>query len=170
MKDNQGYKLIQSIQLRHSSWMEEGTNRSFIIEFHPDFNKLSLLIHFKHLSILKLIFYYRKKSAKNRKNKKQYPQHKMRLSLDNTLELLTYLSTKSYEANWFEIRFKNGWVIKNDLLDGLEFITNDSNERDSLLEKFILISGQGPIDISSLEINEKYILGLDGSLTLKPLF
>lgn len=170
MKDNQGYKLIQSIQLRHSSWMEEGTHRSFIIEFHPNFDKLSLLIHFKHLSILKLIFHYRKKSAENRKNKKQHPQHKMRLSFDNTLELLTYLSIKSYEANWFEIRFKNGWVIKNDLLYGLEFITNDSNERDSLLEKFILISGQGPIDISSLEINEKYILGLDGSLTLKPLF
>ena len=122
MKDNQEYILIKSIQLRHSPWISEidnpsqlqdrGIHRSFIIQFNDSIDRISMLIHFKHLSILKLTLYYRKRSAENRKNKKQYPQQKMRLSFDNTLELLTYLSSKNYKADWFEIRFKNGKQVK----------------------------------------------------------
>jgi len=129
-----------------------------------------MLIHFKHLSILKLTLYYRKKSAENRKNKKQYPQHKMNLPFENTLELLTYLSSKNYKVDWIEIRFKNGWAIKNAFLDELEFITNNTLERNLLLEKFVSLSGQGPIDIDSLEINQTYTLHTDGRVQVKPFF
>ncbi|MDB9881837.1 hypothetical protein OAD66_01740, partial [Bacteroidia bacterium] len=114
MKDSQEYILIRSLELRHSPWISEmdnpnqlqdrGIHRSFIIQFNDSIDRISMLIYFKHLSILKLTLYYRKKSAENRKNKKQYPQQKMRLSFDNTLELLTYLSSKNYKADWFEIR------------------------------------------------------------------
>ena len=39
-----------------------------------------------------------------------------------------------------------------------------------LFEKIITISGQGPIDINTLEINEDYILRTNGEVRLKPLF
>ena len=94
----------------------------------------------------------------------------MNLSFENTLELLTYLSSKNYKVDWIEIRFKNGWAIKDHFLNELEFITNNTQERNLLLEKFISISGQGPIDINSLEINETYTLQTKGSVKLKPLF
>jgi hypothetical protein len=180
MKDSQEYILIKSIQLRHSPWISEMDNpnqlqdrnihRSFIIQFNYNFDRISMLIHFKHLSILKLTLYYRKKSAENRKNKKQHPQHKMNLPFENTLELLTYLSSKNYKVDWIEIRFKNGWAIKNAFLDELEFITNNTLERNLLLEKFVSLSGQGPIDIDSLEINQTYTLHTDGRVQVKPFF
>ena len=180
MKDNQEYILLKSIELRHSPWISEIDNpnqlqggsihRSFIIEFNDNIDRVAMLIHFKELNILEMELYYRKKSAYNRKHRKVYPQHKMRLSFSNTLKLLTYLSSKNYKADWFEVRFKNGWVIQHSLINGLEFITNNTQERNLLLEKFISLSGQGPIDINSLEINETYSLCTDGEVKLKPLF
>ena len=150
--------------------LQECTHRSFAIEFNNNIDRISMLIHFKHLSIHNLILHYRKKSARNRKTQKVYPQHKMNLSFENTLELLTYLSSKNYKVDWIEIRFKNGWAIKNDFLNELEFITNNTQERNLLFEKLISLSGQGPIDINSLEINETYSLCTDGEVKLKPLF
>mgnify|MGYP006061748135 CR=1 FL=1 len=179
MKDSQDYILFKTIGLRHSPWIEdmddpnklqEGTHRSFTIKFNNNFDRISILIHFKHLSIHSLKLHYRKKSARNRKSKKVYPQHKMNLSFENTLELLTYLSSKNYKVDWIEIRFKNGWAIKNDFLNGLELITNNTQERNLLFEKLISLSGQGPFDINSLEINETYTLFTDGEVKLKPLF
>ena len=180
MKDSQEYILIRSLELRHSPWISEmdnpsqlqdrGIHRSFIIQFNDSIDRISMLIHFKHLSIHNLTLHYRKKSARNRKTQKVYPQHKMRLSFDNTIELLTYLSSKNYKADWFEIRFKNGGVIQHSFINGLEFITNNTQERNLLFEKLISLSGQGPIDIDSLEINQTYTLHTDGRVQLKPLF
>ena len=178
MKDSQEYILFKTIALRYSPWIEdmentnqlqEVTHRSFVIEFNNNIDRISMLIHFKHLSIHNLILHYRKKSARNRKTKKVYPQHKMNLSFQNTLELLTYLSSKNYEVDWIEIRFKNGWAIKNAFLDELEFITNNTQERNLLFEKLISLSGQDPIDINSLEINETYTLFTDGRVMKKPM-
>ena len=179
MKDSQEYILFKTIELRYSPWIEDmddpnklekGTHRSFIIKFNNDFDIISMLIHFKHLSIHNLKLHYRKKSARNRKTKKVYPQHKMNLSFENTLELITYLSSKNYKVDCIEIRFKNGWAIKNGLINELDFITNNTIERNSLLEKLIFISGQGPIDINELEINETYSLCTDGEAKLTPPF
>ena len=180
MKDSQEYILLRSIELRHSPWISEIDNpnqlqggnihRSFIIEFNDNIDRVAMLIHFKELNILKMELYYRKKGAENRKKKKQYPQHKMRLSFDNTLELLTYLSSKNYKADWFELRFKNGWVIQHSFINGLEFITNNTQERNLLFERLVSLSGQGPIEIDSLEINQIYTLHTDGRVKVKPLF
>lgn len=179
MKDNQEYILFKTIGLRYSSCigdmddpnkLQESAHRSFVIEFNNNFDRTSILIHFKHLSIHNLTLHYHKKSASNKKTKKVYPQHKMNLSFENTLELLTYLSSKNYHVDWIEIRFKNGWAIKDAMLNDLEFITNNTQERDLLFEKLISISGQGPIDINSLELNETYSLCTDGEVKLNPLF
>lgn len=177
MKDSQEYLLFKTIELRHSpciedlnepNHLEEGTCRSFTIKFNIDFDRISILIHFKHLRINNLTLHYRRKSAKNRKLKKVYPQHKMKLFHDNTLDLLTYLSKKNYTIDWFEIRFKNGWVIQDSFLNSLEFITNNTEERNQLFDKLISLSGQGPIDINSLEINETYSLLTNGQVKIKP--
>ena len=179
MKNSQEYILFKTIELRYSPWIEDmddhnklekGTHRSFTIKFNDDFDRISMLIHFKNLSIRNLILHYRKKSARNRKTKKVYPQHKMNLSFENTLELITYLSSKNYKVDCIEIRFKNGWAIKNGLINELDFITNNTIERNSLLEKLIFISGQGPIDINELEINKTYSLCTDGEAKLTPPF
>jgi len=172
--------LFKSIELRHSPWISEMDNpnklqngnihRSFIIQFNDNIDRVAMLIHFKELNILEMELCYRKKSAENRKKKKQYPQHKMRLSFNNTLELLTYLSHKNYKADWFELRFKNGWVIQHSFLNGLEFITNNTQERNLLFERLVSLSGQGPIDIDSLEINQTYTLHTDGRVQVKPFF
>ena len=179
MKESQQYILFKTIELRYSPWivdiddlnkLEKGTNRSFTIKFNNDFDRISMLIHFKHLSIHKLILNYRKKSARNRKTKKVYPQHKMNLSFENTLELLTYLSSKNYKVDCIEIRFKNGCAIQDKFLNSLEFITNNTQERNLLFDKLLSLSGQGPIDINLLEINETYSLCTNGVVKLKPLF
>ena len=98
MKDNQEYILIKSIQLRHSPWVSEignpnklqdgSVHRSFIIQFNDSIDRISMLIHFKELNILEMELYYRKISARNKKHRKAYPQHKMRLSFNNTLECI----------------------------------------------------------------------------------
>lgn len=177
MKDSQEYILFRSIELRYSSWigefddlnqLQEGTNRSFNIIFNNKLDRIFFLIHFKHLSIYGMDLYYRKRSVSNKK--KTNPQSKMKLSFNNTLELLTYLSSKNYKIDYFEIRFTNGWAIQQHLLNGLEFITNNKTERNSLLEKLIAISGQGPIDIDSLEINQTYTLCTNGTVMHKPIF
>ena len=179
MKDSQQYVLIETVQLRYvslemnhshfciidnDSAIENDAHRSFQVEFNPCYNDLAILIHFKHLQISDLQLYYRKKN-----NKKANPQRKMRLHFNTTLELLTYLSSKSYKIDCLEITFKNGWAIKAMFL-GVQFITNTVKERNQLFEKIITISGQGPIDINTLEINEDYILRTNGEVRLKPLF
>ena len=184
MKDSQQYLLIESLTLRYVPLEMEGSfmsvtknlsvidneaNRSFEIKFNPFYHGLLVLIHFKHLQISDLQLYYRKKILKKKTTKKVNPQRKMRLHFNTTLELLTYFSSKSYSLDWFEISFNNGWVIHYNIL-GIHFITNNFKERNQLFEKLINISGQGPIDINTLETNETYVLMSNGEVKLKPLF
>ena len=184
MKDSQKYVLIETVTLRYvplemshsqmciidnDSGIENEAHRSFQVKFNPRYSDLAILIHFKHLQISDLLLYYRKKKLRNKNNKKVNLQRKMRLHFNTTLELLTYLSSKSYKIDWLEITFKNGWAIEAKFF-GVHFITNNVKERNQLFEKLITISGQGPIDINSLEINETYSLCTDGEVKLKPLF
>ena len=79
MKDSQEYILIRSLELRHSPWISEmdnpnqlqdrGIHRSFIIQFNDSFDRISMLIHLKHLSILKLTFITEKRVLKTEKIK-----------------------------------------------------------------------------------------------------
>lgn len=178
MKDSKEYILITSIELRYAPWIEdeesnklqEGKYRSFNLIFNSNIDRISMLIHLKHLKIYKMRLFYRQKSAKNRKIKKVYPQHQMKLFFSNTLKLLSYLSSKNYKIDDFEIRFTNGWVVKNHWLNGLEIITNNTIERNLLLETLISVAGQGPIDVNSLQINKTYLLSTSGEIKLKPIF
>ncbi len=178
MNDKQEYILIKSIELRHYPWinkivepniLENKKHRAFNLVFNSYIDRVSMLIHFKELKILEMELYYKKKSAENRKKRKAYPQHKMRVTFNNTLELLTYLSKKNYKVDWFNIKFTNGWSIKDYLINGSEFITNNPIERNVLIEKLITISGQRTVDIDKLEINQTYTFHTDGTVELTPL-
>ena len=117
---------------------------------------LWLLLHFKDLEIRnKTIYYQVDNGIRQRKNTK-HPIRKMRKPLKNTAELIEYLRDKPYRLIKLELEFTNGWVIKQLSYIELRFYTNSTKERDKLINRLLNIAGQGPIDVSQLEINYSY--------------
>ena len=117
---------------------------------------LWLLLHFKDLEIKnKTIYYQVDNGIRQRKNTK-HPIRKMHKPLKNTAELIKYLSDKPYNIIKLELEFTNGWKIKQRPCIELGFYTNSTQERDDLINKLLNIAGQGPIDVSQLEINFSY--------------
>ena len=125
---------------------------------------LWLLLHFKDLEIKnKLIYYQVDNGVRQRKNTK-HPIRKMRKSHKNTAQLIRYLSNKSYRLRKLELDFTNGWTIKQFPYVELRVYTNSTKERDRLINKLLNIAGQGPIDISKLEINFPYYFESEAEL------
>lgn len=117
---------------------------------------LWILLHFKDLEIKnKTIYYQVDNGIRQRKNTK-HPIRKMRKPLENTAELIEYLSDKPYNIIKLELEFTNGWKIKQWPYIELGFYTNSTEERDDLINKLLNIAGQGPIDISQLDFNFSY--------------
>lgn len=125
---------------------------------------LWLLLHFKDLEIKnKLIYYQVDNGVRQRKNTK-HPIRKMRKSHKNTAQLIRYLSNKAYRLRKLELDFTNGWTIKQFPYVELRIYTNSTKERDRLINKLLNIAGQGPIDISKLEINFPYYFETEAEL------
>lgn len=125
---------------------------------------LWLLLHFKDLEIKnKLIYYQVDNGVRQRKNTK-HPIRKMRKSHKNTAQLIRYLSNKSYRLRKLELDFTNGWTIKQFPYVELRVYTNSTKERDRLINKLLNIAGQGPIDVSKLEINFPYYFESEAEL------
>ena len=125
---------------------------------------LWLLLHFKDLEIKnKLIYYQVDNGIRQRKNTK-HPIRKMRKSHKNTAQLIKYLSNKAYRLRKLELEFTNGWAIKQFPYVELRIYTNSTKERDRLINKLLNIAGQGPIDISKLEINFPYYFESEAEL------
>ena len=125
---------------------------------------LWLLLHFKDLEIKnKLIYYQVDNGIRQRKNTK-HPIRKMRKSHKNTAQLIKYLSNKAYRLRKLELEFTNGWEIKQFPYVELRIYTNSTKERDGLINKLLNIAGQGPIDVSKLEINFPYYFKSDSEL------
>ena len=140
--------LINSIELYSN-------HKSFSLGIDTTRN-LWLLLHFKDLEIKdKTIYYQVDNGIRQRKNTK-HPIRKMRKSLENTAELIEYLSDKPYNIIKLELEFTNGWKIKQRPCIELGFYTNSTQERDDLINKLLNIAGQGPIDVSQLEFNFSY--------------
>ena len=117
---------------------------------------LWILLHFNDLEIKnKTIYYQIDNDITQRKNTK-YPVRKMQKKHKNTAELLKYLNDKNYIIHHLELEFTNGWRIKQRPFIELRFFTNSVVERDKLIVKLLDIAGQGPIDISALDINYSY--------------
>ena len=125
---------------------------------------LWLLLHFKDLEIKnKTIYYQVDNGIRQRKNTK-HPVRKMRKPLKNTAELIKYLSDKPYNIIKLELEFIKGWKIKQRPCIELGFYTNSTQERNDLINKLLKIAGQGPIDVSQLEINFSYYFKSESEL------
>ena len=140
--------LINSIELYSN-------HKSFSLGIDTIRN-LWILLHFKDLEIKnKTIYYQVDNGVRQRKNTK-HPIRKMRKLVKNTAELTEYLNNKPYILRKLELEFTNGWKIKQRPFIQFFFYTNSTSERDNLINKFLSISGQGPIDVSNLEPNFSY--------------
>ena len=117
---------------------------------------LWLLLHFKDLEIKSKTLIYQVNNGYRQRKGTVHPQRKMQKKHKNTTELLDYLDTKSYDVRQLEIEFTNGWKIKQIPCIQFWFYTNATSERDDLIHKLMGISGQGPIDLLSLEENITY--------------
>ena len=117
---------------------------------------LWFLLHFKDLEIEnKTIYYQVNNGIRQRKNTK-HPIRKMRKAHKNTAELIEYLSDKPYNIIKLELEFSNGWEIKQKAYTELMFYTNSTDERNQLILRLLNVAGQGPINISKLDINYTY--------------
>ena len=117
---------------------------------------LWFLLHFKDLEINnKTIYYQVDNGIRQRKNTK-HPIRKMRKTHKNTAELIEYLSDKPYNILKLEIEFTNDWKIRQKAYSELMFYTNSTDERNQLILRLLNVAGQGPIDVSKLEVNYTY--------------
>lgn len=117
---------------------------------------LWLLLHFKDLEIKSKTLIYQDNNGYRQRKNTLLPQRKMQKKHKNTAELLEFLNTKSYDICQLEIEFTNGWKIKQRPCIEFWFYTNATSERDNLIHKLLGISGQGPVDLLSLEENITY--------------
>ena len=114
------------------------------------------LLHFKDLEIKHKTLLYQVDNGIRQRKSTKHPVRKMVKKLNTTAELLSYLSDKPYKIRHLELKFTNGWKIKQMPYIALWFYTNSTEERDELITRLLSISGQGPIDISKLEENHTY--------------
>lgn len=140
--------LINSIELYSN-------HKSFSMEVDTDRN-LWLLLHFKVLEIKHKTIYYQVDNGVRQRKDTKHPIRKMRKPLKNTAELIEYIRDKPYRLIKLELEFTNGWAIKQLPYVELRFYTNSTKERGELINRLLNIAGQGPIDVSQLEINYLY--------------
>ena len=129
--------------------------KSFSMHVNTKTN-LWLLFHFKHLEIKSKTLLYQVNNGYRQRKNTVHPIRKMLKKFKNTTELLEYIDIKPYDIRNLEIEFTNGWKIKQLPRVQFYFYTNSTKERDELIHKLIGISGQGAIDILSLEENISY--------------
>ena len=148
--------LINSIEL-YSNY------KSFSL--HVDtIRNLWMLLHFKDLEIENKTIYYQVDNGVRQRKSTKHPVRKMRKHHKNTAELIEYLRDKPYTLQMLELEFTNGWKIKQRPFIELRFYTNSTKERDELIQKLLNITGQGPIDISKLDINFSYYFTSESEL------
>ena len=148
--------LINSIELYSN-------HKSFSL--HVDtIRNLWLLLHFKDLEIENKTIYYQVDNGVRQRKSTKHPVRKMRKHHKNTAELIEYLRDKPYTLQMLELEFTNGWKIKQRPFIELRFYTNSTKERDSLIASLLNIAGQGPIDISKLDINFSYYFTSESEL------
>ncbi len=125
---------------------------------------LWLLLHFKDLEIKNKTIYYQVDNGVRQRKSTKHPVRKMRKHQKNTAELIEYLRDKPYTLHMLELEFTNGWKIKQRPFIELRFYTNSTKERDNLIYKLLKIAGQGPIDVSKLDINFSYYFNSESKL------
>jgi hypothetical protein len=141
------YLLIRSIELLSNQ-------KSLCVGMDATLSNLWILLHFKELKIKSKKICYQRYNGHHNNN--AYPKRWLKKHFENTAGLLNYLYSKMYDIHYLEIEFTNGWKIKEHPHHEFLFYTSSSEERNTLLNKLVFISGFDPIDIPSLKQNIPY--------------
>lgn len=139
-------------------------NKSFKLFVGSTRANLWLLIHFKYLEISNYKIQYQVNNGVRQRKSTEHPKRWMKKQFDNTAELLEYLSGKSYDIQFIEIEFTNGWKIKEQPQIEFYFYTNSMEERNELIDKLMGIAGLEIKDKSVLTPNITYILKATGEI------
>lgn len=134
-------------------------NKSFALEcWNLTEDNLWLLAHFGHLEIISKKIIYSKLPRKLEGSIDKSKMHVLRKNTNNTLDLLEYLTTRKIYIYSIEIEFKNKTRIK--LSSNLYFNinTNTTEERNRLIDLFMIVSGLPKLDIDILKPNYHYYL------------
>ena len=134
-------------------------NKSFALEcWNLTEDNLWLLAHFGHLEIISKKIIYSKLPRKLEGSIDKSKMHVLRKNTNNTLDLLEYLTTRKIYIYSIEIQFKNKTRIK--LSSNLYFNinTNSTEDRNSLINLFMKVSGKPKFDIDTLKPNYDYYL------------
>lgn len=148
--------LIHSLELLSDK-------KSFSLGVHSTRSNLWLLLQFKHLTIKNKRIIYRINNGYRQRKSTVHPVRTMQKNFETTAQFLTYLATKSYDLLYFEFEFTNGWKIKERPQLEYYFYTNSTQERNDLIYKLFIISGQEQIIIGNLIENITYFYRADGS-------
>ena len=147
--------LITSIELLSNQ-------KSLRVGMDTTFPNLWILMHFKELKIKSKKICYQHYNG--HQNNNVYPKRWLKKHFETTAELLGYLYEKMYDIHHIEIEFTNGWKIKEHPHHEFLFYTSSIEERDTLLNKLVFVSGFDPIDIPSLKQNISYYFKAGGAL------
>jgi len=141
------YLLIRSIELLSNQ-------KSLCVGMDATLSNLWILLHFKELKIKSKKICYQRYNGHHNNN--AYPKRWLKKHFENTAGLLNYLYSKMYDIHYLEIEFTNGWKVKEHPHHEFLFYTSSTEERNTLLNKLVFISGFDPIDIPSLKQNIPY--------------
>ena len=127
-------------------------------------SNLWILTHFKDLKITsKKICYQINNGVKQRKNT-IHPKRWLKKNFNNTLELLDHINKHPCDIHYLEIEFDNGWKLKDQSNAWILFETTKKSERDSIIDKMLMVSGLNSIDTDELKLKEVYLFQIMGGL------
>ena len=149
--------LIRSIELLSNQ-------KSLRVGMDATLSNLWILLHFKELKIKSKKICYQVNNGLHQRKSTVHPKRWLKKPFENTAGLLNYLYGKPYDIHYLEIEFTNGWRIKEHPHHEFLFHTSSTEERNTLLNKLVFISGFDPIDIPSLKQNIPYYFKAGGPL------
>jgi len=149
--------LIRSIELLSNQ-------KSFVLGINDTLSNLWMLLHFKELKIKSKKICYQVNTGVHQRKSTVHPKRWLKKPFETTAGLLNYLYSKPYDIHYLEIEFTNGWKIKEHPHHEFLFYTSSSEERNTLLNKLVFISGFDPIDIPSIKQNIPYYFKAGGAL------
>jgi hypothetical protein len=117
-------------------------------------NNLWILMHFKELKIKNKKICYQRYNGRHNNN--THPKRWLKKPFETTAGLLNYLYGKQYDIHHLDIEFTNGWRIKEHPHHEFLMYTTSIEERNTLLNKLVFISGFDPVDIAGLKQNVPY--------------
>ena len=149
-------KLIRTIELLNEKSVVFGIDNSR--------SNLWILMHLKHLRITSKKIYYQINNGVHQRKNTIHPKRWLRKNFRNTAELLDYINKKSHEIHYLEIEFENGWRLKDQSNAWMVFETNKKTERDTLIDKILMIAGLNALDTGTLKLREVYLFQILGGL------